>query len=188
VQLFTLPLLTYNLLNSPIDILLQLKRTVEAISVIDQNATQKQTGGRGRIKILLDSALTAGKLARREDIVPEIIKLKEFGSDGTPPSVLASLVAEAAIEKAVKPSVVECVAKLSAQESDKATQISTIRQRVNDIVVSLGDEQSLHKVANRLLHEPTMQIREEKLTQDDVEDVVKRIEEQLIDICSGIDG
>ena len=128
--------------------------------------------------------MTAGKAARREDIVPEIIKLKEYGSDGTPPSALASLVAEAAIEKAVKPCVVACVAKLSAQESNTATQITAMRQRVDDIVVSLGDEQSLHKVANRLLHEPTILIREGNLTQDDIEDVVKSIEKQLISICS----
>ena len=133
--------------------------------------------------------MTAGKAARNEKTVPEIIKLKEYGSDGTPPSALASFVAEAAIEKAVKPYVVTCVAKLSAQESDIVTQISTLRQRVNDIVVSLGDEQSLHKVANRLLHEPTMQIREGKLSQNDIEDLVRMIEEQLISICSsGVDG
>ena len=186
--MITLPLLTYDLLNS-IDILLQVKRTVEVILVIDQmDETQKQTGGRGRIKILLDNALTAGKAARNEKTVPEIIKLKEYGSDGTPPSALASFVAEAAIEKAVKPCVVACVAKLSAQEGDTATQITAMRQRIKDIVVTLGDEKSLHKVANRLLHKPTMQIRERKLTQDDIEDLVRTIEKQLIDICSGIDG
>ena len=157
--------------------------------MLDQkDATQKQTGGRGRIKTLLDNSLSAGKAARNEKTVPEIIKLKEYGSDGTPPSALASLVAEAAIEKAVKPSVTACVAKLSAQESDIATQISTLRQRINDVVVSLGDEQSLHKVANRLLHEPTMLIREGQLSQNDIEDVVRTIEKQLISICSGIDG
>ena len=128
--------------------------------------------------------MTAGKAARNEKTVPEIIKLKEYGSDGTPSSTLASMVAEAAIEKAVKPSVVKFVAKLSAQKSDTSTQITAMRQRVNDIVVSLGDEQSLHKVANRLLHEPTILIREGNLTQDDIEDVVKSIEKQLISICS----
>ena len=55
---------------------------------------EKQTGGRGRIKTLLNSGLTAGKAARNEQVVPEIIKLKEYGSDGTPPSTLASVVAE----------------------------------------------------------------------------------------------
>jgi len=55
---------------------------------------EKQTGGKGRIKTLLNSGLTAGKAARNEQVVPEIIELREYGSDGTPPSTLASVVAE----------------------------------------------------------------------------------------------
>ena len=88
-----------------IDILLQLKRTVEVVSVLDTNNDKandmkreaddaKQISGQGRIKTLLDGALSAGKAARNEDIVPEIIKLKEYGSDGTPPSALANTVSE----------------------------------------------------------------------------------------------
>jgi hypothetical protein len=68
-----------------------LKRTVEVVSVL--NAT-KGGGGRGRIKTLLDGSLSAGKAARNKRVVPEIRKLKEFGSDGTPPSALARVVAE----------------------------------------------------------------------------------------------
>ena len=49
--------------------------------------------GRGRIKTLLNGALTAGKAARNEEVVPVIKKLKEYGSDGTPPFVLANTVA-----------------------------------------------------------------------------------------------
>lgn len=89
-----------------IDILLQLKRTVEVVSVLDNTNNDKasdmkreaddakQISGQGRIKTLLDGALSAGKAARNEDIVPEIIKLKEYGSDGTPPSALANTVSE----------------------------------------------------------------------------------------------
>lgn len=77
--------------NAATDILLQLKRTVEVVSLL--NAT-KGGGGRGRIKTLLDGSLSAGKAARNERVVPEIRKLKEFGSDGTPPSALARVVAE----------------------------------------------------------------------------------------------
>ena len=82
-----------------IDILLQLKRTVEVVSVLDTNNDKssaddaKRTSGQGRIKTLLDCALSAGKAARNEYIVPEIIKLKEYGSDGTPPSALANTIA-----------------------------------------------------------------------------------------------
>ena len=89
-----------------IDILLQLKRTVEVVSVLDNTNNDKASdmkreaddakriSGQGRIKTLLDGALSAGKAARNEDIVPEIIKLKEYGSDGTPPSALANTVSE----------------------------------------------------------------------------------------------
>ena len=77
----------------PTDILLQLKRTVEVVSVLN-DATDSGGGGRGRIKTLLDGALHAGKAARNERVVPEIRRLREFGSDGTPPSALARVVAE----------------------------------------------------------------------------------------------
>ncbi len=75
------------------DILLQLKRTVEVVSVLN-DATDSGGGGRGRIKTLLDGALNAGKAARNERVVPEIRRLRDFGSDGTPPSALARVVAE----------------------------------------------------------------------------------------------
>jgi hypothetical protein len=84
-------------------ILMQLKRTVEVVSVLgvqseestmDQHHKPNDPGGRGRIKILLDGALNAGKAVRNENIVPEIRQLKEFGSDGTPHIGLANVVAE----------------------------------------------------------------------------------------------
>ena len=68
----------------PTDIMLQLKRTAEVISV---------GCGRGRLKTVIDGALSAGKAARNEKIVPEIKKLKAYGSDGTPPLLLAKEVA-----------------------------------------------------------------------------------------------
>jgi hypothetical protein len=77
-------------------ILLQLKRTVELVAVLNMTTTTENGGGggRGRIKTLLDSALTAGKASRNERIVPDIRKLKEYGSNGTPPLALAKVVAE----------------------------------------------------------------------------------------------
>ena len=68
-------------------VLLQLKRTVEVVSV------ESSDFPKGRIKTLLDNALRAGKAARNEDVVPEIRELKQFGSDGTPPSNMANTVA-----------------------------------------------------------------------------------------------
>ena len=72
-------------------ILLQLKRTADVISILGTNNT-KRAGC--RLKVLLDSALSAGKAARNEKIVPDIQQLKEFGSDGTPPIGMANAVAE----------------------------------------------------------------------------------------------
>ena len=43
---------------------------------------------------MLDGALSAGKAARNERVVPEIRKLREYGPDGTPPLALARTVAE----------------------------------------------------------------------------------------------
>mmetsp|Transcript_36456 Transcript_36456/g.59478 ORF Transcript_36456/g.59478 Transcript_36456/m.59478 type:complete len:227 (-) Transcript_36456:94-774(-) len=186
-------------------ILLQLKRTVEVVSALntkentdgqseETNTKHNGGGGRGRIKTLLDGALTAGKAARNEDAVPEIKKLKEFGSDGTPPVALANIVAEAAIEQAVKPTVTTCVAKLAAMETDTAEQISQLRRRVNNIVASLEggisktgiktNKMQLQKMANKLLHVPTMQLREGQLSREDIDNVVKKIEKQLIDRSS----
>lgn len=179
-------------------VLLQLKRTVEVISVSDgmdrqnDNNDAAKSGGRGRIKTLLDGALTAGKAARNEQVVPEIAQLKEYGSDGTPPSALANIVAEAAMELAVWPSVESCVAKLEAMEGDTAYRISQMRRGVDEMVASLEkrtngdgistkDHRNLRKVANRLLHEPTMRLREGDLSLDEIDNVLRSIEAELVD-------
>lgn len=71
---------------------------------------------------------------------------------------------------------------------EAANQISILRQRINDIVDFLIQSQSLnnqydtsklYKVANELLHAPTMQLREGDLPGADIEDVVQSIENQL---------
>jgi hypothetical protein len=76
---------------------------VEVISVLkaiddtdttNAGETKTKAGGRGRINTLLNGALSAGKAARNEQVVPDIKKLKEYGSDGTPPSSLANVVAK----------------------------------------------------------------------------------------------
>ena len=72
--------------------MLQLKRTAEVISV---------GCGRGRLKTVINGALSAGKAARNEKIVPEIKKLKAYGSNGTPPSALAKEVADVRIMCAI---------------------------------------------------------------------------------------
>lgn len=180
-------------------ILLQLKRTVEVVSILnakdeaDTVENQQNNGGRGRIKTLLDGALSAGKAARNEDIVPAIRQLKEYGSDGTPPIGLAQVVAEAAVALAVKPAVASSVARLTAMET--SDQISQLRQRVNGVVTSLLEDEStsqregekgnakksLQKLANELLHEPTMQLRGGQLPEKDLDAIVQCIQMQLVE-------
>ena len=75
-------------------ILLQLKRTAEVVTSCRSNAHETRGGCGPIIKIVLEGALTAGKAARNDGIVPDIRRLREFGSDGTPPVALANVVAE----------------------------------------------------------------------------------------------
>lgn len=141
---------------------------------------KREKNSRGRIKTLLDGALSAGKAARNEDIVPNIKQLKTYGSDGTPPKVLADEVAKAAIELAIQPSVDTCLARLIAMET--ADDIAKFRKRVNEIAISLGQETKytsrLIKMANELLHDPTIRLREGRLNVD-IESVIKHIEDEL---------
>jgi len=99
-------------------ILMQIKRSVEIVSVMGeihakrdahkkhkgknrQNRRRSSTGRRkimsksnthstscGRIKTLLDTALTAGKKARNEVAIPEISSLKEYSKDDTPDEIM----------------------------------------------------------------------------------------------------
>ena len=73
-----------------------------------------------------------------------------------------------------------------AMESDTTSQIASMRQRVSNIVSSLDSSNNkLQTIANRLLHEPTILLREGKLSQTDVDEVVRRIEKQLFSINAG---
>lgn len=132
--------------------------------------------------------------------MPEIRELKQYGSDGTPPSKIANVVAgvsentkrhlqtfakafhylQAAIQKAVDPSVKTCVSKLQAMESGTPSLIVILRERVNELAASF-ENPDVRKLANRLLHEPTMRLRAGELTSDDIDSVVSQIESRLRD-------
>jgi len=168
---------------------------------------------RGRIKTLLDGALRAGKAARNEGIVPEIAMLKQYclDDDGIPPKELSVAATEAVMERAIAPSIESCVARLAAMDNDTAKQISGMRQRVHNIVDQLTEENvranSMHctsnniksiqdgttatksssrlkMLANKLLHMPTVQLRQGKLSGDEMEEAVVGIEVQLREYCN----
>ena len=100
---------------------------------------------------------------------------------------------QAAKERAVDVSVAACVARLAAMETDTAERISRLRRRVYDVVVSFchskgDDDASLRKAANKLLHGPTMRLREGMLTGDDeIEEVFRTIEKELIGLSWSIE-
>jgi hypothetical protein len=67
-----------------------------------------------------------------------------------------------------------------------ANKISMLRQRVQFVVDTLADcddrgfnRQGLQRVANELLHVPTMQLRSGEMSGPEMEDVVKNIETEL---------
>ena len=91
------------------------------------------------------------------------------------------MVAQAAIEKAIQPAVESCVSKLTAMRT--ADDITKLRQQVNEIASSISqdskDGSKIAKMANELLHQPTMLLREGKLPRSEMESVVKSIEKEL---------
>ena len=102
------------------------------------------------------------------------------------------VLSQAARERAVEVSVADCVARLAAMETDTAERISLLRRRVDDIVASLGHasgggDDRLRKAANKLLHGPTLRLREGTLSGDEIEDVVRTIERELLSGSSRIE-
>lgn len=85
-------------------------------------------------------------------------------------------------------SVIECVAKLAAMETDTTEQIVRLRRRVHEIVVKLSNaggssDTHLQKEANKLLHKPTIQLREGLLfSEDGIDEVARMVEENLISL------
>lgn len=142
---------------------------------------------RGRIKILLDGALRAGKMARNEAVVP-IAPLQQYSSDeSVPPDELMIPAIEAVKERAIAPAISSCVARLEAMQNGSSAQISLLRQRIHNFVDELssecaneGSSSQLKQLANRLLHEPTMRIRQQMLFEDEMEAIIAEIERQLL--------
>ena len=108
---------------------------------------------------------------------------------------------QAAIRLGVDPSIEKCVARLKALEA--SNQISLLRQRVYDIISCLvkNEAQSadksndkiqpeisseLRKMANGVLHAPTIQLREGGISEQEMENLVQCIESQLKEYYSGL--
>ena len=89
-------------------------------------------------------------------------------------------------------------------DTNTSEQIFRLRQQINNIVDELVEQKmmqekngitlirddtatknrvELEKLANKLLHTPTMQLRQGRLSENEMEDAVIRIERQLRDHC-----
>jgi hypothetical protein len=124
--------------------MLQLKRTSEV--------------ARGpRVKQLFDASLQAGKAARDPSRLPEIIPLKQYGTDGryatSAPTHLTEAAVAAATKIAIEPAVERCEAKLMAMDSSDA--------------ISSELDKDVGTVVGRLLHRPIMTLREGKSVDED---------------------
>lgn len=129
-------------------ILLQLKRT---LSVSTGTTCQK----------ILQCALTAGKACRNADKVPEISALKP--GLGGHDKAEEQRVMTAALEKAIGPTVQECINSFIAAKQSK--RIRDLR----DTVMGWSTSEEETRWLRKQLHQPTMEIRKQD-SQGGVED------------------
>ena len=108
------------------------------------------------------------------------------------------------MESAIEPTVKSCISKLAALEDGTSERIARLRERVHRFVVDLAEQKKgtnaitiqhtfdekeghqLKQLANKLLHKPTMQIRQGSINTDEIEDSISRIENQLIEASLNI--
>lgn len=78
------------------------------------------------------------------------------------------------------------VDELVLVEQKKSTSMHRNSAGIISDGVTGTDDLQLKQLANKLLHKPTMQLRQEKLSGDEIEEVVFNIGRQLREHCTGI--
>ena len=134
--------------------------------------------------------MRAGKKARNEVAIPEISVLKD--DDNIPPDEMLSTI-DAVMDRVIKPSVSECIKRLESFENGSSSQITSLRMQVYAKVDAMTEQHNnrsddiqpkqLKRLANKLLHKPTMQLRREKLSDIELEDIIINIELKLKEQC-----
>jgi len=146
-------------------IMLQLKRTAEVASVYPQ------------MKIVLDSALSAGKGARDPKQCPALLRLKGFDGEGkysqAAPPQLAKEVSDVVISSVVEPAVERSVERIKAFKA--SSTITALRQQAAQLCNDSDEEAG--KIVRALLHKPTMKAREGGDV--DIQQVLDRIKLEL---------
>jgi hypothetical protein len=141
-------------------IMLQLKRTAEVASKYQ------------RVKIVLDSALSAGKSARNPEKCPDLLKLQRFGGEGKysqqAPITLSKEVANSVIEGVVEPMIEQTVKRIQALNSTH--QIISLRKKANAILHSASNDVTSEqkKLLQEILHQPTLDMKEGKSVNEDL--------------------
>lgn len=153
-------------------IMLQLKRTAEVANVYP------------KVKIVLDSALTAGKAARDPKICPILETLKPFASEGKysqkAPPLLEKEAIESVMKLAIEPAIETSIEKLT---SIGASERILVFQRMMDEMlqnIDINDdrEENRKQIAKKLTHQSIIRLRSgERL---DLKTLVSEIKEALI--------
>lgn len=156
--------------------MLQLKRTEE----VAQGS---------QIKTIIQAALQAGKSARDPTQVPEIKPLQGYNngeggrySKPDAPAALVDIATQAAMKGAIEPAVSRCMSKLVAMQA--VEEVSNLRQRAYVMVETwnaaaapvatttlpvpptVGTGKQM-KLVNKMLHQPTMDLRAGKLVDEE---------------------
>ena len=97
------------------------------------------------------------------------------------------------MDRAIKPSVSKCIKRLESFENGSSSQITSLRMQVYAMVDTLTEQHNarlddtrqkeLKRLANKLLHQPTMRLRQEKLSDIELEDIILQIELRLKEQC-----
>lgn len=145
-------------------ILLQLKRS--------------PTEGGNHVRLLWDAARSAGKAARDTNRVPELASLRPYGTSDhkkysiDPPIALQEAVTQAAMQRAIEPTVRDCIERWNAMHM--SSRIITLRQRIERMAQTDEERKWLRKE----IHQPSMDLRQG--IDIDVESLVQELELQLM--------
>ncbi|KAK3264653.1 hypothetical protein CYMTET_26621 [Cymbomonas tetramitiformis] len=188
---------TYNPSSSrDAHIMLQLRRTLHAASAPATGAPGSASALNPpcgtQLGLILRSGLQAGKAARNPADLPQMRKLrgssKGSGRYAQPVPMETALAAvQEAIDLVLEPVLKEYMGKLQAL--DNSNQIRRLRQRVEEVADELlqrapqldsSTTRSVNKEAQRLLHEPTILLRNGVSVNESA--VVNAIEESLIEM------
>lgn len=146
-------------------IMLQLKRTAE----VSKEFTTMKT--------IFDTALSSGKGARNPKECPSLNKLKGYDGEGkysqAAPPKLARDVADDVVDLIIEPQVQKGIQRLRANAA--ASSITYLRSQA-ELLYNPDDKDSA-KIVNRLLHEPTMKLRDG--VDVDVAKIISSIQEEL---------